>query len=46
MEIQNSTPSSVALEAAPGVDALLKFRMNPGLKVSPLKQQLQYQNIF
>jgi hypothetical protein len=40
MEIRNSTPSSAAPEAAPVVGALLKFQMNPGLIVSPLKQQL------
>jgi hypothetical protein len=39
-EILNFTPSSAALEAAPEVDVLLKFQMNPRLEVSPLEQQL------
>jgi hypothetical protein len=40
MEKQDPTPSSAAPEAVPGVGALLKFRTNLGLTVSPLKQQL------
>jgi hypothetical protein len=39
-EILNFTPSSAALAAAPEVDVLLKFQMNPRLEVSPLEQQL------